>query len=96
VPKNYFLVEGARSWTVSDQLMKKELILQGMGWGHMPKYLIERELRERRLLPITGKSFQGGQAELVAARRRATPHGPIADKLWRFIGEQASKTLRAV
>jgi DNA-binding transcriptional LysR family regulator len=94
-PKSYFLVEGARSWTVSDQLMKKELILQGMGWGHMPKYLIEQELRERRLLPITGKYFQGGQAELVAARRRDMPHGPIADKLWRFIGEQATKLLRS-
>lgn len=94
-PKSYFLVEGARSWTVSDQLMKKELILQGMGWGHMPKYLIEQELRERRLLPITGKYFMGGQAELVAARRRDVPHGPIADKLWRFIGEQATKLLRS-
>jgi DNA-binding transcriptional LysR family regulator len=93
-PKSYFLVEGARSWTVSDQLMKKELILQGMGWGHLPKYLIEQELRERRLLPITGKYFQGGQAELVAARRRDMPHGPIADKLWRFIGEQAQRLLR--
>jgi len=30
-PRDYFLVEGARSWTVSDQLMKKELIVQGMG-----------------------------------------------------------------
>ena len=29
-PRDYFLVEGARSWTVSDQLMKKELIVQGM------------------------------------------------------------------
>jgi DNA-binding transcriptional LysR family regulator len=95
LPKNYFLVEGARSWTVSDQLMKKELIVQGMGWGHMPKYLIEQELRERRLLPITGKYFPGGRAELVAARRRDVPHGPIADKLWWFIGEQASKTLRS-
>jgi DNA-binding transcriptional LysR family regulator len=80
---------------VSDQLMKKELIVQGMGWGHMPKYLIEQELRERRLLPISGKYFPGGRAELVAARRRGVPHGPIADKLWRFIGEQASKTLRS-
>jgi DNA-binding transcriptional LysR family regulator len=88
--RDYFLVEGARSWTVSDQLMKKELILQGMGWGHMPKYLIEQELRERRLLPITGKHFKGGEAELVAARRRDTPHGPIAEKLWRFIGEEGA------
>jgi DNA-binding transcriptional LysR family regulator len=91
--RDYFLVEGARSWTVSDQLMKKELILQGMGWGHLPKFLIAQELRERRLLPITGKHFKGGQAELVAARRLDTPHGPIADKLWRFIGEEAAKRI---
>ena len=67
--RDYFLVEGARGWTVSDQLMKKELILQGIGWGHMPKYLIEQELRDARLLPITGKYFKGGQAELVARPR---------------------------
>jgi DNA-binding transcriptional LysR family regulator len=94
-PRDYFLVEGARSWTVSDQLMKKELILQGMGWGHMPKHLIAQELRERRLLPITGRYFKGGQAELVAARRRGTVHGPVAEKLWRFIGEQAQRLLRS-
>ena len=44
-PRDYYLVEGARSWTVSDQLMKRELILQGMGWGHMPRYLIEQDQR---------------------------------------------------
>lgn len=29
---------GAR-WTVSDQAMKKVIILHGMGWGHMPSFL---------------------------------------------------------
>jgi DNA-binding transcriptional LysR family regulator len=94
--RDYFLVEGARSWTVSDQLMKRELILQGMGWGHMPKYLIAQDLRRGRLLPITGKHFRGGEAELVAARRRNVPHGPIANRLWQFIGEQAAKFVAAV
>jgi DNA-binding transcriptional LysR family regulator len=88
-PRDYYLVEGARSWTVSDQLMKKELILQGMGWGHLPRYLIKQNLRDGSLLPITGRHFKGGQVELVAARRRNTPHGPIANRLWQFIEEQA-------
>ena len=95
-PRDYFLVEGARSWTVSDQLMKKELILQGMGWGHMPRYLIAQELHDGRLLPITGRHFKGGHAELVAARRRHIPHGPIANRLWQFIGEQATALVAAV
>src|ERR1051326_859970 len=60
-PRDFYLVEGARSWTVSDQLMKKELIMQGMGWGHLPHYLIEQELRDGTLLPITGKYFKGGR-----------------------------------
>jgi DNA-binding transcriptional LysR family regulator len=95
-PRDYYLVEGARSWTVSDQLMKKELIVQSMGWGHMPLYLIEQNLREASLLPITGNHFKGGQVELVAARRWNTPHGPVANRLGQFIGEQAAKLVAAV
>src|SRR3984893_117864 len=95
-PQDYYLLEGARSWTVSDQLMKKELIVQGMGWGHLPHYLIEQELKDGRLLPIIGEYFKGGQVELVAARRREAPHGPIANRLWRFLEEQAAELLAAV
>jgi len=88
-PQDYFLVEGSRSWTVSDQLMKRELILQGMGWGHMPRFLVEQDLRDGRLLDISGRHFKGGTSELVAARLRENPHGPIASRLWRYIEEQA-------
>jgi len=95
-PRDYYLVEGARSWTVSDQLMKRELILQGMGWGHMPHHLIEQNLRDGSLLPITGEHMKGGQVELVAARRRNTPHGPIANRLWRFIEEQTAGLVATV
>jgi DNA-binding transcriptional LysR family regulator len=87
--RSYFVIEGARSWTVSDQLMKKEIILQGMGWGHMPGFLIESELKDGRLFSIAGRHLQGIAGELVAARRRDQPHGPVAERLWRFIAEQA-------
>ncbi|MGB8632216.1 MAG: LysR family transcriptional regulator [Xanthobacteraceae bacterium] len=95
-PRDYFMVEGARTWTVSDQLMKRELILQGMGWGHMPRFLIEGDLRKKRLIEITGKHLRGGVAEIVAARRRESPHGPVAKRLWRYIGEQIKAFATAV
>jgi DNA-binding transcriptional LysR family regulator len=88
-PRDYFLVEGARSWTVSDQLMKKEIILRGMGWGHMPDFLVERELRDGRLLSIKGRHFPGVETDIVAARLRNKPHGPVAGRLWQYIAEQA-------
>ncbi len=94
-PADYFLIEGARNWTVSDQLMKKELILQGMGWGHLPRYMIEPNLRDGSLIAITGNYFKGGRSELVAARRREMPHGPVANRLWQFIADQAARMVPA-
>ena len=87
--RDYFLIEGARSWTVSDQLMKKEIIMQGMGWGHMPGFLVERELKSGRLISIRGKHLPGNSTEVVAARLRSQPHGPVARRLWQYIAEQA-------
>jgi DNA-binding transcriptional LysR family regulator len=96
VSRDYYLIEGARSWTVNDQLMKKQTILQGMGWGHMPNFLIADELRDGRLLSIAGRHLRGGAGEIVAARRRDKPHGPVASRLWRYIEDQAPALKAAV
>ena len=89
-PRNHYVIEGARGWSVADQLMKKEVIMQGMGWGHMPDFLVDAELRSGRLLSFRGRHFPGGTIEVVAARLRHRPHGPVAQRLWQYIGEQAS------
>jgi DNA-binding transcriptional LysR family regulator len=85
--RDYFVVEGGQSWTVSDQLMKKELIALGMGWGHMPLHLIERDLRSGKLLSIEGKHFKRSNIDIVIARLRKRPAGPVAERLWTFLGE---------
>jgi len=95
-PRDFYLVDGARTLTVSDQLMKRELILQGMGWGHLPRYLIEQDLKHKRLLDITGRNLKGGQVEVVAARLRRAPHGPIANRLWHYIEEQSRAFVEAL
>jgi DNA-binding transcriptional LysR family regulator len=95
-PRDYYLIEGARTWTVSDQLMKRELILQRMGWGHMPRYLVADDLREGRLLDISGKYLKGGAVDLVAARRREGPHGPIANRLWGYIAEESGSFVATI
>jgi hypothetical protein len=61
----------------------------------VPRYLIEQDLREARLLPMTGRHFKGGRGELVAARQRNTPHGPVANRLWQFIADQAARIVPA-
>ena len=94
--RDYYLVEGARNWTVGDQMTKKEIILQGMGWGHMPRFLVEDELRSGKLISIAGRHFKGASVPLAAIRRRDTPHGPVARQLWQFIAERAKGLSRAL
>ncbi|MEI2453528.1 LysR family transcriptional regulator [Lysobacter firmicutimachus] len=87
--RDFFLVEGAQQCTVADHAMKKEIVLQGLGWGHLPRFLIEDELADGRLLSIAGRYLPGRREELVAARRNDRPHGPVATRLWRYLAEQA-------
>lgn len=88
--RDYFVVEGAPQCTVGDQLMKKEIILQNLGWGHMPRFLVEEELRDGRLRSIAGRHLPGRVEELVAARRRDRPQGPVAQRLWEYLESQVS------
>ena len=94
--RDYFLIEGAPSWTVSDQLMKKEVILQGMGWGHMPSFMVHDAVEDGRLVALTGKYLRGGRTDLVAARKRSAAHGPVATRLWKYLSEQAPDFRRAL
>ena len=93
---NYFIVEGAPQCTVADQSMKKEMILHGMGWGHLPRHLIERELRSGRLQLLTGRHLPGKTEELAVARRRDRPHGPVANRLWDYLQRHAPKLREAL
>lgn len=94
--RDYFVIEGAPQCTVSDQLMKKEIIVQGLGWGHMPRFLVEDELRDGRLLSIAGRHFPGRVEELVVARRRDRPQGPVAQRLWQYLEAQAPQLRSAL
>jgi DNA-binding transcriptional LysR family regulator len=90
---SHFILEGAHQYTMPDHLMRKEVILQGMAWGHMPRFLIEQELRDGQLRSIAGRHFPGSVERLVAARRRDSPHGPVATRLWQTIQRAAPALL---
>lgn len=79
---NRFIVADAPQLTVGDQYTKKEVILQGMAWGHMPLFMIEHELNGGRLASLVGKHIKGITREIVIARLSATPKGAMAERLW--------------
>ncbi|WP_429022550.1 LysR family transcriptional regulator [Bradyrhizobium sp. I1.14.4] len=80
--ESFFLIEGAHQCSVPDHAMKKELILHGLAWGHLPAWLIEDEIRDGRLISIAGPNFPGRAENLAAVRHRRHSHGPVAQALW--------------
>jgi DNA-binding transcriptional LysR family regulator len=84
-PVDYFTLEGAPQCTVPDQSMKKELVLHGLAWGHLPRHLIAEELADGRLRDLSSPYLPGRREELVAARLRERAHGPVAQRLWSFL-----------
>lgn len=81
-PEDHFLIEGSPQCSVADHQMKRELILHGMAWGHLPDFLIADDLRAGRLVPITGRYWPQRTETLVAQRRQGRPHGKVASALW--------------
>jgi DNA-binding transcriptional LysR family regulator len=84
---NYYLIEGARRCSVPDQLMKRQLIVQGLAWGHMPAYLVADDLAAGRLVSLEGRHLRGATLPHYAMRRRDVAHGPVAQRLWTQLGE---------
>lgn len=80
--KNYFILEHSSKIFVGDQHTKKEIIKQGMAWGHMPSFLIENELKNGQLIPINGRYIKTHTIDLVVSRLHKKHHGIMAEKLW--------------
>jgi len=91
--KTYGVLEGGDQWRVNDFQTKKELIVQGMGWGSLPEHLIKEELEQGILVPL---QVEGGltwtEAEFRIARLDSEPVGPVAQRLWQLFQERANTT----
>ncbi|WP_413662782.1 LysR family transcriptional regulator [Microbulbifer sp. CNSA002] len=83
--KTYGVLEGGDQWRVNDFPTKKEIILQGMGWGTLPEHMIEAELEQGLLSPIAVEGIPKPQElEVRVARQASNPMGPVASYLWQL------------
>jgi DNA-binding transcriptional LysR family regulator len=83
--EDHFLIEGSPRCTVADHQMKRELILHGMAWGHLPDFMIEDDLRAGSLVRIAGRYLPQRTETLAAQRRQGRPHGKVATALWQHL-----------
>jgi len=87
----YGILEGGDQWRVNDFQTKKEIIMQGMGWGTLPEHLITKELELGLLAPLKVEGeIEPPSVEIRIARLESEPAGPVAQRLWELFQERAT------
>jgi DNA-binding transcriptional LysR family regulator len=84
-----FSVISARTWRLADLGAKHALLLEGIGWGNMPRHVIANDLADGRLIRLSIPEAPGMAYGFNALWRKDCPPGPartwmlqaIADRL---------------
>ena len=71
------------TWRVHDMQTKRALLLEGLGWGNLPKSLITEELESGRLIQMQPRAWppEGVLLALSAVTRPADGPGPAGQWL---------------
>lgn len=73
-----FAVQSPRTWRLADLSAKHQLLRQGIGWGNMPRPMVEPDLIDGTLIRLAMPEAPGGAYRFFAVHRRDTPPGPAA------------------
>jgi DNA-binding transcriptional LysR family regulator len=79
---SFGLLDNGKKWRVLDNNFKRQIILSGLGWGHLPLSSIERELKEKKLIVLEFHDIRPRALDIHLIRLRNHHFGPIAKKLW--------------
>jgi DNA-binding transcriptional LysR family regulator len=66
----------SRSWRLADLGAKHALLLEGIGWGNMPREMVQQDLDSGRLVELRLPDHRGGVYGLSALWRRDLQPGP--------------------
>ncbi len=84
------VLRGGRHWSVTDVHAKKHLIVDGMGWGGLPRHVVADEIASGQLVSLHVHEFDTPALQLYLGRRPHAAHGPVAHKLWEALHEARS------
>jgi DNA-binding transcriptional LysR family regulator len=79
---SFGLLEDGKKWRLNDNNFKREIILAGLGWGHLPMHSIEREIKEKKLVILDFPDIHPRNLDIHLIRLKKVPLGPVAKNLW--------------
>ncbi len=91
-----FAVLSNRTWRLADLGAKHMLLREGIGWGNMPKPMIQEDLDSGRLVQLDLSEYASGQYTFDAIYRTDVPPGPAARWLIERFVQQGKAHVTAV
>ena len=79
---SFGLLDEGKKWRLVDGNFKQEIILAGLGWGHLPLHSIERELKEKKLIILDFEDIHPRDLDINLIRLKKIPLGIVAKSLW--------------
>lgn len=76
------VLEGGKSIVLTEISFKKEMILQGLGWGSLPYEMVKSELAKKLLIPIKTPLIRERKMEIYLVHNPKKSMGPVARELW--------------
>lgn len=76
------VLEGALTWSVGDFANKKVFLLNGLGWGQMPEYMVREELANDRLVALKTSKYANFTLSFYLVKHRERILGPVAQRFW--------------
>lgn len=81
------VVNKNKTVTVNDIAFKKELIMQGLGWGGLPIGMVASEIKAKKLIAIDIKNVHDRLHDIYLVRVKDSTLGPVSSKLWNSMSE---------
>lgn len=79
---SFGLLQDGKKWVLSDANFKKDIVIAGMGWGHLPEHFIEREIKEKKLVILDFEDIHPRELDIHLIRLKKAPLGIVAKSLW--------------
>ncbi|MBU6954894.1 MULTISPECIES: LysR family transcriptional regulator [unclassified Hahella] len=77
------VIPGGHRWYVNDFLMKKGLLLSGMGWARIPLHMVDAELEREELRFLQVENFPSRSlVPIYLIRLRNQLLSPLAQEFW--------------
>jgi DNA-binding transcriptional LysR family regulator len=74
-----FSVYAGQVWHVTELMLKRELLIAGLGWGYMPEHLVADDIKSDRLRILRVEGLRArNNVSLIVIRRRDRFLGPAA------------------